>query len=144
MHLRERLDRSNDGQDHTVLPYAHSPTATGFSRAVDVAGKMLARRAFSAAHPHAVSGSQGLPALPAPCRADAAASTAARLAKRDDTRSPLKVKPGWATHTTNPNFGKVEYFCRGGLTALRVFCPSGKRGCLHLVIASAATCPPKL
>ncbi|GMO16187.1 hypothetical protein BwSF12_01080 [Bradyrhizobium ottawaense] len=36
------LDRSNDGQDHTVLPYA-----------------------FSVARPHAVSGSQGLPALPA-------------------------------------------------------------------------------
>ncbi|BBO15200.1 hypothetical protein TM102_66700 [Bradyrhizobium sp. TM102] len=37
-----RLDRSNDGQDHTVLPYA-----------------------FSVARPHAVSGSQGRPALPA-------------------------------------------------------------------------------
>ncbi|BBO03943.1 hypothetical protein BwSH20_59410 [Bradyrhizobium ottawaense] len=37
-----KLDRSNDGQDHTVLPYA-----------------------FSVARPHAVSGSQGRPALPA-------------------------------------------------------------------------------
>ena len=85
MHLRERLDRSNDGQDHTVLPYVHSLTAAGFSGLVDVAGKMLARRTFSAAHLHAVSGSRGLPALPAPCRADAAASTATRLAKNDDT-----------------------------------------------------------
>ncbi|QOG21468.1 hypothetical protein FOM02_33390 [Bradyrhizobium sp. SEMIA] len=35
------------------------------------------------------------------------------------SRSPLKDEPGWATHTTNPNFGKVEYFCEIGLTACR-------------------------
>ncbi|MHC2586511.1 hypothetical protein ACVIG9_000567 [Bradyrhizobium ottawaense] len=50
------------------------------------------------------------PPCPLPFRADAAASTATRLAKRDDARSPLKVKPGWTTHTSKPNFGKVEYF----------------------------------
>src|SRR3954463_8540607 len=43
-----------------------------------------------------------VPTLPRPPQA--------RLAIRDDARSPLKVKPGWAIHTTKPNFGKVEYF----------------------------------
>jgi hypothetical protein len=98
----QRLDRSNDGQDHTVLPYA-----------------------LSAARPHEASGSQGLPALPTPLAHDAAASTATPLAYRDDVRSPLKDEPGWTTHTSFPNFGKVEYFCEGGLTASAVFCPSG-------------------
>jgi hypothetical protein len=28
--VRTRLDRSHDGQDHTILPYANSP-ATGFT-----------------------------------------------------------------------------------------------------------------
>ena len=28
-HIFERLDRSNDGQDHTVLPYAHSLAPQG-------------------------------------------------------------------------------------------------------------------
>src|SRR4051794_39613206 len=40
----------------------------------------------------------------------------ARLANVTTTRSPLKDEPGWATHTPFPNFGKVEYFCGGGLT----------------------------
>jgi len=66
-----KLDRSDDGQDHTVLPYA-----------------------FSVARPHEASGSQGLPALPTPLAHDAAASTATRLAYRDDVRSPLKDEPG--------------------------------------------------
>ncbi|MDH6256938.1 hypothetical protein M2427_000825 [Bradyrhizobium sp. BR13661] len=66
LHLRDRLDRSDDGQDHTVLPYARSPHATGFSRAVDVAEKCWQDELHSAVHPHAVSDSQGLPALPAP------------------------------------------------------------------------------
>ncbi|UUO50360.1 hypothetical protein DCM78_27695 [Bradyrhizobium sp. WBOS04] len=26
------------------------------------------------------------------------------------SRSPLLVEPGWTTHTSKPNFGKVEYF----------------------------------
>ncbi|OSI69395.1 hypothetical protein BSZ21_13605 [Bradyrhizobium canariense] len=40
----------------------------------------------------------------------------ARLANMTTTRSPLKDEPGCATHTPFPNFGKVEYFCGGGLT----------------------------
>ena len=87
-HLREKLGRSNDGQDHTVLPYARSPAATGFSRAVDLAGKMLARRTDSAAHPHAVSGSRGLPALPATFVPTLPRPPQARLSISDDVRSP--------------------------------------------------------
>src|SRR5437899_10289374 len=64
-------------------------------------------------------------ALPLTARADAAASTASPARENDDTRSPLKIKPGWATHTTNPNFGKVEYFRTDSLTTPQVFCPSG-------------------
>jgi hypothetical protein len=76
VHLRDRLDRSDDGQDHTVLPYARSLTPQGLSAVCTRTESMLARRTNSAAHPHAVASSQGLPALPAPSRADAAASTA--------------------------------------------------------------------
>jgi hypothetical protein len=43
-HLREKLGRSDDGQDHTVLPYARSPAATGFDGIVHAAIEMLARR----------------------------------------------------------------------------------------------------
>ena len=32
-------------------------------------------------------------------------------------------EPGCAIHTPKPNFGKVEYFCEGGLTGWRVFFP---------------------
>jgi hypothetical protein len=42
--LREKLGRSDDGQDHTVLPYARSPIATGFDGIVHAAIEMLARR----------------------------------------------------------------------------------------------------
>src|SRR5439155_6328358 len=113
----QRLDRSNDGQDHTVLPYACSLTATGFDDIVHVAIEMLARRTNSAARRHEASGSRRAirPAhasrtrtLPRPPQA--------RLTKNDDTRSPLKVEPGWATHTAKPNFGKEEYICAGRLT----------------------------
>ena len=38
------LDRSNDGQDHTVLPYARFVGATGFDGVVHFAAEMPARR----------------------------------------------------------------------------------------------------
>ncbi len=37
----QELDRSNDGQDHTVLPYARSLTATSSPGLVDVAGRTI-------------------------------------------------------------------------------------------------------
>ena len=39
-----RLGRSNDGQDHTVLPYARFVGATGFDGVVHFAAEMPARR----------------------------------------------------------------------------------------------------
>jgi hypothetical protein len=39
----QELDRSNDGQDHTVLPYARLACATGFDGVVHLAIDMLAR-----------------------------------------------------------------------------------------------------
>ena len=46
-HSRE-LDRSNDGQDHTVLPYARFVGAAGFDGVVHVAIEMPARRSLTA------------------------------------------------------------------------------------------------
>ena len=77
----QELDRSNDGQDHTVLPYA-----------------------FSAVRLHAAADSQGLPALPAPSRADAAASTATRPAFRTTREPPLFVGPGCFDVCRNSEF----------------------------------------
>jgi len=122
----QELDRSNDGQDHTVLPYARSPfrrrvrqhrarshrntDETNFTAPL-VRTRPRAHRDYPPC-PHPL-----LPTLPRPPQA--------RLAYRDDVRSPLKDEPGWATHTPFPNFGKVEYFYADGLTARQVFCPSG-------------------
>ena len=90
----QELDRSNDGQDHTVLPYAHSLTATEPDDVVHTATGILARRTFSAAHPHEASGSRRAirPALDLSCRRCRVHRNPAR--ENDDTRSPLKVEPG--------------------------------------------------
>jgi hypothetical protein len=66
----QELGRSDDGQDHTVLPYAHSLTATEPDGVVHTATGILARRTFSAAHPHEASGSRRAirPALNLSCR----------------------------------------------------------------------------
>jgi len=103
------------------LPYARSLAPQGFPALSTWPEKCWRDELTAPLIQHEASGSRRAirPALSlAP---DAAASTATRLAKRDDTRSPLKDEPGWATHTTNPNFGKVEYFCDGGLTGSEVF-----------------------
>src|SRR3954467_2951437 len=43
------LDRSNDGQDHTVLPYARlANCATGFDDVVHVAADLMTRRSLAA------------------------------------------------------------------------------------------------
>ena len=121
-----QLDRSDDGQDHTVLPYAH-PLAPQGSTASCTSHRHVGATNFTAPLIRTrVSGSQGLPALPAPSRADAAASTASPARDHDDVRSPLKVEPGWSTHTPIPNFGKVEYFCGCDLTAPAGVLPVGR------------------
>jgi hypothetical protein len=80
-----KLDRSNDGQDHTVLPYARPAISPQFFQPCRRSRKLTGEtKPSSAARPHAVAGSQGLPALPAPSRADAAASIASPARNQDD------------------------------------------------------------
>jgi len=93
------LTVANDGQDHTVLPYAFSAV-----RPTRLA-KELTRL-----------GSIHCPALLSASATTLPASTATRSAARDDVRPPLFAGSGWATHTTKPNFGKVEYFDGSRLT----------------------------
>jgi len=110
----QELDRSNDGQDHTVLPYAHS-----------------------AARPHEAPGSRRAirPALGLSCatlpRPPQPGPRFERLANR-----PSSSGRAVATYAAIPNFGKVEYFCEMGLTAWRCFARRGlgsaaHAGCLH-------------
>ncbi|MEY9358760.1 hypothetical protein ABH994_001481 [Bradyrhizobium yuanmingense] len=81
----QALDRSNDGQDHTVLPYARPAISPQYSLTPSTEPETYRRdETSSAARPHAVTSSQGLPALPAPFHADAAASTASPARDNDD------------------------------------------------------------
>src|SRR3954463_16475567 len=107
-------------QDHTlfaVRAFAISPQ--GSTASCTWRSKYRRDELHSAAHPHVATGSQGLPALPAPLMPTLPRPPQARLAIKTTTRSPLKDKPGWAIHTPFPNFGKVEYFCGEGLTGWR-------------------------
>ncbi|RTE94868.1 hypothetical protein D6B98_03615 [Bradyrhizobium sp. LVM 105] len=82
-----RLDRSNDGQDHTVLPYARPAMSPQSSQPCRRSRKLTGEtKPDSAVRLHAATGSQGLPALPAPSRADAAASTASPAREIDDRK----------------------------------------------------------
>ena len=66
------------------------PCRRSISNPVDGAAKLTGEtKPSSAARPHAVSGSQGLPAPPVPSRADAAASTASPARDQDD----LEIAP---------------------------------------------------
>ncbi|WP_247349533.1 hypothetical protein, partial [Bradyrhizobium sp. 132] len=49
-------------------------------------------------------------ALPALSRPTLPRPPQARLYDHHDTWSPLKGEPGWATHTSKPNFGKRNLF----------------------------------
>ncbi len=116
-----RLGRSDDGRDHTVLPYADFPASPkGF------AGHQAPFVQRGLRDTHGVR----LNPSPRPALASATAlpaSTAARSAARDDVRPPLFAGSGWATHTTNPNFGKVEYFVPDLLTQRWRVLPAGQR-----------------
>ncbi|MGC0393249.1 hypothetical protein ACVIU7_005803 [Bradyrhizobium liaoningense] len=117
----QELDRSNDGQDHTVLPYARPAMSPQFSQPCRRSWKLTGEtKPSSAARPHAASGSRRAirPALHLSCTT-LPRPPQAQLATMTTTRSPLKDEPGWATHTINPNFGKVEYFRADGLTGER-------------------------
>ena len=115
------LDRSNDGQDHTVLPYARPAISPQFSRPCRRSRKLAGEtKPGSAVRPRdakdsrrAIRPAPGLsrPTLPRPPQT--------RLANMTTTRSPLENEPGWATHTANQNFGKAEYLYTMGLTRER-------------------------
>jgi len=49
-----------------------------------------------------------------------------RIPCRDDRDTSLCNEAGWTDHTPNPKFGKQEYFCVQGLTALCGRCLTGK------------------
>src|SRR5262249_24408805 len=62
-----QLERSNDGQDHTVLPYARPALSPQYSRPRRQSRELTNEtKPDSTVRLHAVSSSQGLPALPAP------------------------------------------------------------------------------
>ena len=75
-HLRDRLDRSDDGRDHTVLPYARPPAPQGSMASCTSPSKCWRDELNSAVRLHAISSSQGLTRPARTPRADAAASTA--------------------------------------------------------------------
>ena len=113
------LDAQSLGRrDHTILPYARiRQCVPGADGLVHLAAGMMTQRTLTApfvpttawahgGHPHPAR--LLVPTLPRPPQP--------RLASRDDLRSPLKDEPGCTAHTTFPNFGKVEYFWREGLT----------------------------
>jgi hypothetical protein len=95
----QRLDRSNDGQDHTVSPYAGHPASprgfAGFQRRSSCTVRGAITRFIS------------------PCTPDPAstppASTATQPAFVTTYDRPFGGL-GWPTNTINQNFGKVEYF----------------------------------
>ena len=87
-----RLDRSNDGQDHTVLPYARPAMSPQYFQPCRRSRKLTGEtKPSSAARPHAATGSQGLPALPAPLVPTLPRPPQARLAIKTTSRSPLLV-----------------------------------------------------
>ncbi|MGX1317487.1 hypothetical protein AB7M17_000940 [Bradyrhizobium sp. USDA 377] len=102
--ISARLDRSNDGQDHMVLPYASARL-----RFSSFAG--LWRRPSARSKTSRGSSRPGpafaCPTLPRPPHPDP------RSLRR--TIAPLRG-PGWRDTAVNPNFGKVEYFRGRGLT----------------------------
>ena len=80
-----KLDRSNDGQDHTVLPYARPAISPQFFQPCRRSRKLTGEtKPSSAARPHAVAGPQAPPALPAPAPTDAAASPASPARNQAD------------------------------------------------------------
>ena len=76
------------------LTVATTARTTRFCRTQLIRLRQEASPDFGAARPHEASGSQGLPALPAPLAHDAAASTATRPAFRTTREPPLFRGPG--------------------------------------------------
>ena len=115
----QRLDRSDDGRDHTVLPYASVPAPprgfAGHQAPFVQRGLQVAHGARLNPLPRpALTSATALPRPPQP------GPRFERLANR-----PSSTGRAVSTYAAIPNFGKVEYFCEEGLTGGGVFCPTG-------------------
>ncbi|TCU72399.1 hypothetical protein EDE08_105259 [Bradyrhizobium sp. R2.2-H] len=113
-HLRGQLDRSNDGQNHTVLPYAAHPASPKRLRRTSaplVRTKPRAHRDYPPCPRHLV------PTLPRPPQPGPRFE---RLANR-----PSPSGRAVSIYAAIPNFGKVEYFRTEGLTGWRGVLPDG-------------------
>jgi len=122
--ISARLDRSNDGQDHTILPYA----------AIRLRPK--ASPDTGAVRPHATGPHEVHLALVPPSRARRCRVHRTPIHVRYDGRSPLSLDRDGRMDNVIPNFGKVEYFYGEGLTSFGgrwVFCPTGQIGAHHVV-----------
>ncbi|MEY9108049.1 hypothetical protein ABH999_004245 [Bradyrhizobium yuanmingense] len=86
------------------LTVATTARTTRFCRTQLIRLRQEASPDFSAARLHGASGSQGLPALPAPLAHDAAASTATRPAFRTTREPPLFREPGCFDLCRNSEF----------------------------------------
>src|SRR4051812_42488042 len=104
------LDRSNDGQDHAVLPYARPAISPQFFQPCRRSRKLTDEtKPSSAARRHEALAHGEQSALPLASRTRTLPRPPqARLANMTTTRSPLKDEPGWMTPTSKPNFGKGE------------------------------------
>ena len=110
----QKLDRSNDDQDHTVSPYTGNPASPEASQGMGAVRRLrFAPCSRGSSRPARTS-----PALTPP------ASTATQPASVTTYDRPFGGL-GWPTHTTNPNFGKVEYFSTRALTENRAVCRTG-------------------
>ena len=111
----QRLDRGNDGQDHTVLPYAAHPARPKRLRRTSAPLVRTKPRAHRDYPPCPRLSRTTLPRPPQP------GPRFERLANR-----PSSSGRAASSYAAIPNFGKVEYFCGEGLTGYGVFCPTGR------------------
>jgi len=138
LHLREKLDRSDDGQDHTVLPYARFAASPQYSSALSTLPKNC-RRDEPQQRRSSTRGF-GLTGTPRPARTSriqrCLRPPQARLAIKTTQDRPSRMSWVAATDTIFPNFGKVEYFCGEGLTGWRGVLGDGPSGCLDQITQS--------
>lgn len=125
--ISARLDRSNDGQDDALSPYAASGFAKRLRQMLAPSVRtLLDLTRFISPWSRLACPTQPRPPHPHP-----------RSLRR--TIAPL-LGPGCATDTAIPNFGKAEYFCGRGLTGAArsgVFCPTGETRCGRRQLAVA-------
>jgi hypothetical protein len=101
----ERLDRSNDGQDHTVSPYARPAMSPQYFQPCRRSWKLTGEtKPSSAVRLHAGVGLTGTTRPARTPRANAAASTATRPAFRTTREPPLFVGPGCVDLCRNSEF----------------------------------------